>query len=296
MMDQIRDRMRAEIERRGISQSAVARSLDVSETTFSMWLKGTYDGNVRKIDRKAQAWIDREEEKKQLPKTRIPYQVTTVASKVHEVVRLCHLDGEMGVVIGAAGLGKTTALREYAEENPDTILIEADHGYTARSLLGQLMETFGLEPVRSLHPMLLAVVERLKGSGRLILIDEAEHLPYKALELIRRVHDHAEIGVVLAGMPRLFLNIKGKRTDFAQLYSRVGVLAELKGLTLDDTKKIVAATLPDASPLARTYHTASGGNARRLTKLLARSARVAHINKREVDAEVIERAQRMLIA
>ncbi|MEV9348723.1 ATPase, partial [Klebsiella pneumoniae] len=60
------------------------------------------------------------------------------------------------------------------------------------------------------------------------LIDEAENLPYRALEVIRRIHDKAGVGVVLAGMPRLIINLKGKRGEYAQLYSRVGFALDLQ--------------------------------------------------------------------
>lgn len=45
------------------------------------------------------------------------------------------------------------------------------------------------------------IVDKLKSSGRLIIIDEAEHLPYKSLELVRRIYDKANVGILLVGMP-----------------------------------------------------------------------------------------------
>ncbi|CRL44634.1 hypothetical protein SGGMMB4_01839 [Sodalis glossinidius str. 'morsitans'] len=56
----------------------------------------------------------------------------------------------------------------------------------------------------------------------LVLVDEAELLPYRALEVLRRIHDSFGVAIVLAGMPRLLLNLKGSRGEYAQLYSIAG--------------------------------------------------------------------------
>ena len=61
--------------------------------------------------------------------------------------------------------------------------------------------------------MVSGIVKKLKGSGRMIIIDEAEHLPYKALELLRRVHDKAGMGVLLVGLPRLIHKIMEGRGE-----------------------------------------------------------------------------------
>lgn len=64
-------------------------------------------------------------------------------------------------------------------------------------------------------------MRELRDSGRLLMVDEAELLLYRALEVLRRLHDKAGIGIVLAGMPRLLINLKGRRGEFAQLLPAV---------------------------------------------------------------------------
>lgn len=292
----LQDQVLKMIETRGISQIAVARSLAVSAARLNQWLKGTYKGNIEEMNDRAKGWLERETAKAAAPRATIPFRPTTTARKVWEVAKLCHLDGEIGVVVGEAGLGKTCAVREYVAQNGGTLLIEADHGYTAKALFQELCSRLGLEPGKQLHPMLEAVVDKLRGSGRLVIIDEAEHLPYKALELLRRVHDKAGVGLLLVGMPVLYRNIKGKAVDFAQLYSRVGVYATLQPMTADDVALLVTAVYPAANGLCDVYAQNANGNARRLSKLLARAARVAALNGVAIDRHVVEAATKMLIA
>src|SRR5690606_30109075 len=174
---------------------------------------------------------------------------------------------------------------------------EADHGYSAKTLFQEILRRLGIDDSgKAIHPMLMSAVEKLKGSGRLVIVDEAEHLPYRALELLRRLHDHAGVGMLLVGMPRLYTNLKGQKADYAQLYSRVGVFTHLAPLTKHDVQTLVESVHPDANGLAQLYADACGGNARRLSKLIARASRVAQVNKRPVDREIIESATKLLIA
>jgi DNA transposition AAA+ family ATPase len=49
-----------------------------------------------------------------------------------------------------------------------------------------------------MHELSEACIAALRDSGRLLMVDEAENLPYRALETLRRIHDKSGIGMVLA--------------------------------------------------------------------------------------------------
>lgn len=138
------------------------------------------------------------------------------------------------------------------------------------------------------------VIQKIRSSGRLIIIDEAENLPYKALELIRRIHDKTEVGVLLIGMPALVENLRGNKNQYQQLYSRVGVSKKLEELTLSDVDSILQATSHDIK-LSESYLEHSKGNTRVLSKLIMRAARVANINKIELTEKTIAETAEMLI-
>jgi DNA transposition AAA+ family ATPase len=105
---------------------------------ISQYLKGIYPGDVRSIDELARSFIARETEKEKSRRITPRYVPTVTSRKGLEVIRLAHLDGEINVIYGAAGLGKTMILREYAAQHRDALLIEADpvipHGGAGRAL------------------------------------------------------------------------------------------------------------------------------------------------------------------
>ncbi len=291
----MREELKQLMERRGWSQSHVARALGISGAALSQWLDGKYKGDVRRINEAVKAFLIREKERLQTPKKLFPFVLTGNAQKVFETARFCHIDGEIGLVIGDAGTGKTTAVKEYARRNPDVILIEADLGYTTRVLFRELHRAVGYDGEGLIHDMFTDVVGKLADSGRLIIVDEAEHLPYRALELLRRVYDKAGIGILLVGMPRLLTNLRGKRGDYAQLYSRVGIATKLHPVSANDAQAFTSVIFPDSNGIWNDFLQHCNGSVRTLTKLILRTARIAELNKTNVTKGMVQKAAETLI-
>jgi len=277
------------------SLNTVAKSAGISSATLSMFLSGKYQGDTDKVQAKLAAVMSREREKKELPVSVKGFIPTSVSRQVFEVAQVCRALGEIGVCYSAAGLGKTESVREYANKNLDVILIEADPGYTAKVLFSKIGKAVGCAPRSNLHDIFEDCCERLKDSGRLLIIDEAEQLPFKALEMLRRLHDNTGIGVLLTGMPKLIANLRGNRGEYAQLYSRVGMVLKIKSITMEDTAALLEKLLPDSSgEVCKVFHTEAGANTRRLFKLVTHTKRIAKVNNRAVDVNLIHTAARFV--
>ena len=295
MIEQLKELM----AHRGWSQTQVARALGKSGTVISLYLNGKYEkGDITALEGDITALIAREAEKDRNQKLIIPFIRTVTARKCLEVIKMAHLDGDINVICGDAGMGKTMVMRQYAAENRTAILLEADPGYTARVVLEEICKKLELGCRGNMHELSDAIVAKLRDSGRVLLIDEAENLPHRALEVIRRIHDKSGIGVVLAGMPRLIVNLKGRRGEFKQLYSRVGFsLALGDTLPRGDIDAIATSVLSDAQEPAvgDALFSASHGNARRLFKLLRGVRRYSLMNSVPVDAGAVQKFSEMLI-
>lgn len=299
LVEQVNDFMKSNTKPDGnpITQSDMSRSIGVSTSTFNQWINNKYPGDSTAIDDAVTDFLKREAEKRIKPKLQFKFAKTTTARHVHEVCRLAHIDSDIGVVCGDAGLGKTEAVRNYAKRQHSVILIEAHLGYTARNLFQELHKRVGYDGIPgNINKLFNDIVEKLTDSGWLIIIDEAEHLPYKALELLRRVHDKAGIGVVLCGMPRLVSNLRGKKGEYAQLYSRIGSYRALGNLDVKDVELLIAQAVTNTEALAPVFLSECGGNARILTKLLNRTIRLQSINnKRIITADLIRQAKLTLL-
>lgn len=281
------------IEQTGISQSKVATLLGVSTATVSQYLKGTYNGDVEGVDKKVVEMLDRQADKAKDVKS--DFVETATALDIFSVCQMAHAMADINLVIGEAGLGKTVTLKQYAKTVDNVILVEVEPTYSPKVLLVELCNKLGIVPSRSNHDNVTNIVEKLKGSDKLLIIDEAELLAYKSLEIIRRIHDMAKIGVVLAGMPRLRANLRGKKGEYKQLYSRIGFVGDLSDrLPEQDIGLLSQATIGTDAFNAKLYE-ACHGNARRLNKLLRGVNRLSKLNNRPIDEAMINKFTQMLI-
>ncbi|ECP1857907.1 AAA family ATPase [Salmonella enterica] len=282
----------------GYSQGQVARAIGRSVTAMNQYVQGKYNGDIADMEERIANFIRRVREKQNALRIDERFVSTPTARKGLEVLAYAHQECEICVLYGAAGLGKTMTLKEYARRDDAVIFIEADPGYTARTLLEELCGRLRLSKNGNIHTLIDLCVEKLKGTGRLLIIDEAELLPYRALEVIRRLHDKAGIGVVMAGMPRLIVNLKGKRGEFAQLYSRVALALDMgNSLDREDFDQIAVDLMPEAEDqkIRNALYDQSKGNARRLFKLARGVYRTCDISKKDVSVTAIEKFSEMLI-
>jgi len=281
-----------------LTTTSVARSVGMSTATISQWLNHKYNGDVEKVCDAVKKFIDLYHDRKasrQQGRYRKPAFVqTSVSTKIFEVAKLCQIDGDIGVAIGEPGIGKTVSVEAFAAQNSGVILLEADPGMPVKACFAKMQRQFGGDGYGTAYTLFEDVLVRLNNSGRLIVIDEAEHLPHGALELLRRLHDKAGVGILLVGSPVLLGKLRGCRGQYTQLYSRVGVLASLKPINAADAEAIAEAALPGVGH-ARTLHEKTLGNARKLNKLAKRSSRISELNALPIDATVIEAAMTTLL-
>lgn len=273
-----------------LPDSRLANMAGYSASALSAYQKGTYRGDVAKLERALVNMMEREYEKMNanIKTFFIPFRNTSIAKTIWQTIRTAHLNGVMAMIYGDSGLGKSTAAKEYAKEFEDAIYIEANKSYTAKILFKKLHKMIGYSGEGSLNTLVDDVIEKLKNSKRALIIDQAEDLNNTALQLIRTVFDHAGIGIILLGLQDLFNNVRGQRHEFEQFYTRITVTVKLKKLKSDDIHKLVTAVLGE-NEHEKTFEHYAGGNAMILRNLLFNSLQFAEKNE-QLNAEIIHQA------
>ena len=278
------DSVRAEIEREGLSQAAAASRIGISDAALSQWLRGTYKGDTEAVAGKVRKWLAALGESREM-RSEVPappaWAETPLARRALAGLAYAHIASDMCAVYGAPGLGKTTACGRYAQLRTNVWLATADR-YTASvpASLGCIAGAMRLRPDRrGAWATRDAVVSRMRGSGGLLIVDEAQHLPVPALEGIRSLHDASGCGVALVGSDPLWTRISGgSRPELAQLFSRIG-----KRVCLEKASAADATALLEAWGLAGNGLDAPAGaiaarpgGLRGVTKALS----LAHMNAR----------------
>lgn len=262
------------------TRAKLARAAGLSASTTSLILTGAYISPPTKMLKKMTEVIDREG-RRQREIVRLPWVDTTVSRMVFSICHRTHLYRDIGIIAGRPGTGKTEALKRYAAEVDSAILIEASYNMSAGLLLDELIERIKA-PVRTAHngsrgtqaQRLRAVIDALKGTDSLLVIDEADTLTPSNLEHVRRISDLAGIGVVLAGEPRLHGMVRDPDGRFGRIHSRVGFWPQvIRTITEDDCSALVTAA-HESDPVELTpeiidaYWQVCEGSTRTLSKIV----------------------------
>lgn len=122
----------------------------------------------------------------------------------------------LAMVTGPAGRGKTETARHYAV-NSDAIYIPPMNIRSPAMVLRELsFELAGMKPTRS-EACLAIIGEEMAKNRRLVIIDEADLLEMKCLEMLRNLNERFACPIMLIGEEEL----KGKIGSRRRLASRI---------------------------------------------------------------------------
>lgn len=245
--DDILARVRAEIERRGITQSQAAREIGFSPTTLTQLLGGTYPADPARQLERLSRWLGMQEQARAQPQMpEAPAWVPTpTAERVLAALGYAQMAGDVAVVYGGAGLGKTTAVREYARRYPNVWIATVSPATAGvATSLEEVCIACGMRDLpQGAARMSRAIVARIAGTGGLLVIDEAQHLTVAALDAIRALHDATGVGLALVGNELVYARMTGgyRAAYLDRLYSRIGRRVRLSRATREDVERVAGA-------------------------------------------------------
>jgi len=280
-----------------ISLRTLEEEAGYSRSAWSSYFKGTYRGTSTNLDMALIRFL--EEWKATVSLAPI--------SALNMIIKVCNLTfrhNELAVVFGDAGVGKTVSVKHYARTHDDVILIQSTRAIQAGELLILILKRLGEYHTgySSLQTRIDHIQLALRRQKKLIIIDEADQLPVRTLEMIRSFYDDGNCGLVLIGLPRIIdLMTRGQslRENLAQLYSRVGYKYEIKPPKLNEIRLIVDRYGYNLSH--RIFNeirewSSGSGELRMVTKLMERAKNLLVWNElKEVTDDTIRSAYDLLI-
>ncbi len=235
-----------EIEAAGLSRADVAKESGVGSSVLSLWMGGKYSGDNAKVEAELRRWLSYRASKSQAQLTmpRAPEWVEAPTSaRITAALSYAQMAADLVVVYGGAGVGKSKAIERYRDTCPNVFVVEATPTTgTVGGLLRCLVHTLGLRlPSGHSDAMELAVRERLRGTDGLLIIDEAQFLNDRALEICRRITELCGVGLAFVGNETVYAQLTGRNraASFAQLFSRVGKRVRLGRPTAQDVDALL---------------------------------------------------------
>lgn len=224
-----KDKILAYMQEKGLSQSATARLLGIGESTLSRYLNDDYP-NPGMIDKKIEELLTKEKMRQEVTAAGdIPFAMTGISKMVMQVLEYARIQRTIGVIYGDAGIGKTRTMLEWAKDKSDVVILTATPAFNSpKAFLKYLARQLRITKFGHLDDIYLDIMERLYGTDKMIIIDEAQHLSLKTIENIRSLQDATGIAVVFIGNELVYTKMIGRQqAEFAQLFSRIGIRKHL---------------------------------------------------------------------
>lgn len=257
-VEQARMALGAYLAQHKLSQAEGAKLLGYSSGAVSQFLRGQYAGDTAEVCTRVEELVARERTRTALPQLASgAWRGTGIAEQVYGGLQWCHQRRRLGLITGDAGLGKTTALERYASEHRSALLLRADMTCARpHYLLRALGAALGARVPSDQYSAAIAVRDALRGTDRLVIIDEAQRLSAPALEAVRDLHDAAGVGVVLCGNQAVQAQVYGSgQAAFAQHFSRLGLHIAVTNdqITLGDVEMFAGEHIASNDSASRRY-------------------------------------------
>lgn len=307
------EQIKQHIAETGNTQAKIAKESGISQGALSAYLNGSYKGSIEDVETKLNAYFERLAYKLREFIEAPSFIETKTAMQIFSTLRFAQNANVLAIIHGASGVGKTQAAREFRRRYNNVWMVTAS---PSRSSLSEILYEIALEVGISDAPrrkgMLARLIARkMKGTAGLLIIDEADHLPYEALEELRLLQEEITnesdeigtgIGLVLIGNDKVYTRIKGginPAHEYGRLWSRNAKRTSIQKTKQADTKAVAEAwglqDNKDALDIMQRI-TETGGGLRILTHTLRLAAIVAKDRNIPLNVELIQLARKDLLS
>lgn len=236
-----------------IKQDHLAKMLGYSNGgVLSSYKNSKYPGDVEKMERSLEEYFRNIEAKEEHTAQAVNYNPskkyvpTSVSEKVRSAIRYCHLEKGIVAVIGESGVGKSMGAFQYVKENPSSsIYLEVlPSNSSLRSFLRSLCRVMNLPDTGSISDMSETIRSRLLGMEKVLILDEAQNLPFKTIEEIRNWSECNQltgvegVGLVLVGNEDVEEVMRGKKYDRTRNRRDLIVRCRTEDATQEDADKL----------------------------------------------------------
>lgn len=286
----------------GSSVNVIAKMINRSSALVSQYINKKYPGDIKDVEKDIASLLRREQDLEFTTAQEV-FCSTGPTKLIWEVLQYCDEQQDMGVAVGPAGIGKTQTCNAYKRKNRGTVFMTADIATRSVGAVLHLMakKAGGTARARTNSQLLHHIIDKLKNSRRLILIDEAHFLTWEAFEVVRKIHDCAGVGVAYVGMERLYDQMRGgdnRAMLYEQIYSRIAIKRDDLTVTKADVKLIATAVAPglDKASVNFLYDRAKGrGKLRTVVKLLKVATKMHTEFGEQMDLALLEQAAGFLM-
>jgi DNA transposition AAA+ family ATPase len=230
------------------TNASIARKLGYSPAVISTYLAtdsagqlaaNKYTGDVAKLERKVEDFL-RNETRRRL--SGVETKDCEVAQEMKTGLEYIRKTNDIGEIIAESGDGKSRGIEIYLKENPTAILFHVrSWARDLGSIEGALFTAVGKAGYDNRTKRALWMVTKLRGSDRLIIVDDAHKLTRPALQFLFDFHDETGCPIALVGT----FALEELLEDDAQRFSRTGLRWEVRP---NNSRKLIEHLVTSLAP------------------------------------------------
>ena len=296
----LQEKLKSMIDGKKVDITTIARGINKSPTTISLYLSSKYAGRVDTLEKDLNTYLNTLEKSEKAELKSLEFVETSIVKRIFNAANMCQMRGKMGVCYGAPGIGKTTTINAYKKQTSGVIVIDPCENISARTVLRHLADYFNLPYLNNTtqDEYIEMVSKKLDRNRYLIIVDEAENLRIECFKALRKIYDNCKdtCGLLFVGTGDLYSILLGIKNGFPYISSRIGYLEQLDALNPDDIEKLVHQYFPDCdNVLLKTIAKVCNRNARSIQNLLDLCLDITKSAKIELNLDVIEAAKGKLL-
>lgn len=244
---------------KGFSWTMLEVDSGIPAGTLSPWANGNYSAKIDTVAPRVLRYRQKVESQAAERQNRVSAGIDRAPGYIETPTgqrfrRLFMIAQAGAITVGATspGTGKTTEMVEYAACVANVWQVTIDPTTrTLPAMVAEVARAVTRKPVSGWTRQLSQVVKDAARRGGLIIVDEANHLEFDALEQLRAWHDATGVGITLLGNEELLATIQNgnsrhSRHAFARLNRRIEYTHVQDGPQSDDIEAYLDAWSIDA--------------------------------------------------
>ncbi len=219
----LREQLTALREQPGWSNNQIAKRLGCNPSYVSQYIsKGLCPGDLSSFERKVVDFLQNETRRRA---SGVETAVCNASGQVKTALEYIRKTNDVGAILGESGEGKTRGEELYIADNPTAIFYRTTvWSADKQSVESAMFELVGRAGYDGRTKRAFFIVDKMRGSDRLVIVDDAHKLTRPALQWWFDFHDATLCPVAFVGTYALL----DKLEDDTQRFSRTGMQYEIK--------------------------------------------------------------------